>query len=50
LRSAQNDRITAVAERLIKPDELQPNGYKVRAQIMDFPGGMPGDVGIFLRR
>ena len=29
--------------------ELAPLGYKVRAQIMDFPGGMPGDVGIFLR-
>lgn len=29
--------------------ELQPLGYKVRAQIMDFPGGVPGDVGIFLR-
>ena len=30
-------------------NELQPKGYKVRAQIMDFPGGVPGDVGIFLR-
>jgi hypothetical protein len=29
--------------------ELEPQGYKLRAQIMDFPGGMPGDVGIFLR-
>jgi len=29
--------------------ELAPLGYKVRAQILDFPGGMPGDVGIFLR-
>jgi hypothetical protein len=29
--------------------ELAPQGYKVRAQILDFPGGMPGDVGIFLR-
>jgi hypothetical protein len=29
--------------------ELAPLGYKVRAQIMDFAGGMPGDVGIFLR-
>jgi hypothetical protein len=29
--------------------ELAPVGYKVRAQILDFPGGMPGDVGIFLR-
>jgi hypothetical protein len=29
--------------------ELESQGYKLRAQIMDFPGGMPGDVGIFLR-
>ena len=29
--------------------ELQPKGYKVRAQIMDYPGGVPGDVGIFLK-
>jgi superfamily I DNA/RNA helicase len=29
--------------------ELEPQGYKLRAQIMDFPGGMPGDVGIFVR-
>jgi N-acetylglucosamine kinase-like BadF-type ATPase len=29
--------------------EFEPKGYKLRAQIMDFPGGMPGDVGIFLR-
>jgi hypothetical protein len=29
--------------------ELEPHGYKLRAQIMDFPGGVPGDVGIFLR-
>jgi hypothetical protein len=29
--------------------QLEPKGYKLRAQIMDFPGGMQGDVGIFLR-
>jgi hypothetical protein len=29
--------------------ELEPQGYKLRAQIMDFPGGMPGDVGLFLK-
>lgn len=29
--------------------ELAPLGYKVRAQILDYPGGMPGDVGMFLR-
>jgi hypothetical protein len=28
--------------------ELEPQGYKMRAQIMDYPGGIPGDVGIFL--
>jgi hypothetical protein len=28
--------------------ELQPRGFKARAQILDFPGGVPGDVGIFL--
>ena len=28
--------------------ELRPAGYRVRAQILDFPGGLPGDVGIFL--
>jgi hypothetical protein len=29
--------------------ELAPKGYKVRAQILSFPDGMPGDVGVFLR-
>jgi hypothetical protein len=29
--------------------ELEPSGYKLRAEILDYPGGMPGDVGIFLR-
>jgi hypothetical protein len=28
--------------------ELRPAGYKVRAQIVNYPGGIPGDVGIFL--
>jgi hypothetical protein len=28
--------------------ELQPQGYKLRAEILDFPGGMPGEVGITL--
>ncbi len=27
---------------------LQPNGYKLRCQIVEFPQGMPGDVGISL--
>jgi hypothetical protein len=28
--------------------ELRAAGYKARAQIIDYPGGVPGDVGIFL--
>jgi hypothetical protein len=29
--------------------EPEPHGYKLRAQIMDFPDGVPGDVGMFLK-
>lgn len=29
--------------------ELRPLGYKLHAEIVSFPGGMPGDVGLFLR-
>jgi hypothetical protein len=28
--------------------ELQPQGYRLRAEILSFPGGMPGDVGVTL--
>jgi hypothetical protein len=28
--------------------ELRPMGYKLRAQIVSFPEGLPGDVGIYL--
>ncbi len=29
-------------------EHLRPRGYRVRAQIIEFPGGMPGDIGVFL--
>ncbi len=28
--------------------ELQPRGFQLKAQIIDWPNGMPGDVGWFL--
>ena len=28
--------------------QLKPRGYHMRYEILDYPGGMPGDVGIFL--
>ena len=27
-------------------DYLQPRGYRIRYQIIDFPGGVPGDISI----
>ena len=29
-------------------DYLQPRGYRIAYQIIDFPGGVPGDIGITL--
>jgi hypothetical protein len=29
-------------------EHLRPRGYRIRFQIVDFPGGMPGDVGVTL--
>jgi hypothetical protein len=29
-------------------DYLKPRGYRIAYQIIDFPGGMPGDIGITL--
>ncbi len=28
--------------------ELRPNGFRLGARVLDYPGGMPGDVGLFL--
>lgn len=28
---------------------LRPLGYKIRFEIVDWPGGMPGDIGVTLR-
>lgn len=29
-------------------DYLKPKGYRIAYQIIDFPGGMPGDIGVTL--
>jgi membrane fusion protein, multidrug efflux system len=41
--------LTGFAKRVYEfwQQELEPLGYRVRAQIMDYPGGMPGDGGSF---
>jgi hypothetical protein len=45
------ESLTGFAKRAYEfwQKELEPKGYKLHAQIMDFPGGMPGDVGLFLK-
>jgi hypothetical protein len=30
-------------------DHLQPLGYRLAAMIVDWPHGIPGDIGLFLR-
>jgi len=29
-------------------DHLRPRGYKIRYYVVDFPGGIPGDIGVNL--
>jgi len=29
-------------------DHLKPRGYRIAYQVIDFPGGMPGDIGVTL--
>ena len=29
-------------------EQLRPKGYKLKYQVVDFPGGVPGDIGITL--
>jgi hypothetical protein len=29
--------------------ELRPHGYKLHAEIISFPGGMPGEAGLYLK-
>jgi hypothetical protein len=28
--------------------EMRPRGFGIAARVLDFPGGMPGDIGLFL--
>lgn len=30
-------------------ETLKPHGFELSASVLDFPGGQPGDVGLFLR-
>src|SRR5437763_72811 len=40
--------LTGIAQEIYQLwfDYLKPRGYRIQYQIVDFPGGMPGDIGI----
>jgi hypothetical protein len=29
-------------------DHLRPLGFNLKAEVLEYPGGMPGDIGFFL--
>ena len=39
--------LTGIAQEIYQLwfDYLKPRGYRIRYQVVDFPGGMPGDIG-----
>ena len=42
--------LTGIAKEIYQlwADYLRPRGYRIRYQVIDFPGGVPGDIGITL--
>jgi hypothetical protein len=42
--------LTGIAREIYQlwADYLQPRGYRIRYQVVDFPGGVPGDISIVL--
>ena len=42
--------LTGIAQEIYQlwSDYLKPRGYRIRYQIIDFPGGIPGDISIVI--
>ena len=42
--------LTGIAQEIFKlwSDYLKPRGYRIQYQVIDFPGGVPGDIGIII--
>src|SRR5437899_9410061 len=42
--------LTGIAQEIFQlwSDYLKPRGYRIRYQIVDFPGGVPGDISIVI--
>ena len=51
LEAGWEDTLTGLPKELYKfwDQHLRPRGYKLRYQVVDFSGGVPGDIGITLK-
>lgn len=45
------DTLIGVPQQLLQVwhDHLKPLGFRFAAEVLDYPGGMPGDVGLFCK-
>jgi hypothetical protein len=48
LEKGWENKLTGIPKEIFQlwSDYLQPRGYRIRYQIIDFPGGVPGDISI----
>jgi hypothetical protein len=48
MESGWEKTLTGIPKEIFQlwTDYLKPRGYRISYQIIDFPGGMPGDIGI----
>ena len=44
------DTLTGIPREIYElwREHLKPRGYKIRYQVIDYPGGIPGDIGVTL--
>lgn len=44
------DTLTGIPREIYElwQEHLKPRGYKIRYQVIDYPGGVPGDIGVTL--
>jgi hypothetical protein len=50
MEAGWENTLTGMAKEIYQlwADYLRPRGYRIRYQVIDFPGGVPGDIGITL--
>jgi hypothetical protein len=48
METGWEDTLTGIAKEIYQlwSDYLKPRGYRIAYQIIDYPGGMPGDIAI----